>query len=550
MASLNTLQGNLGHRRAAHLLRRASFRYSKWKVDQIAAQTAEQAVNNLVMLQPLDLAQPVYDNPQTDTVESIMWINPAGQTAPDQDFNLQRRIIAWWLDEALADDGIGYKMSFFWHQYLSVTANTINNFTFFDYLSLLRWGALGNFKKLATKMVVDNTMLRYLNNDQNTLLSPNENFAREFLELFTIGKGPQIAAGDYTNYTEDDIIQAARVFTGFRTRTQRDQVDPETGIPRGIVQFNRHDTGPKTFSDKFQNTTIQGAANAAGVYTEVNNFVNMVFAQPEVAKNVCRRLYRFFVHPNITNEIETDIIVPLADIFRNNNYEVAPVLKKLLKSEHFFDADDSDNKDEIVGGMIKSPLDLTLEALSFFNIAIPDPITSNYDHYIRFYQQGVIDRMLGYANLPLFYPIDVAGYAAYHQQPEYNRNWFNSSSIIARYKLPQMLLTGRRVLGGGPNTSIGIKLNIAPWVRDGGIVSDPSDPYVLVKDLLDYMLPEAVDDDRFNYFYNQIFLDNLPASDWTYEWQSYLSNNNDQEVKIALERLITYIMFSPEYQTF
>lgn len=550
MASLDALQGILGHRRAAHLLRRASFRFTKWKVDQMAGQTAEQAVDTLVIAFPLDLAQPVYDDPQTTTVESVMWINPVGQTPPDQDFNLQRRIIGWWLNEALHDAGIGHKMAFFWHQYFAVTANTINNFTFFDYLALLRWAALGNFKKLATKIVADNTILRYLNNDQNTAQNPNENFAREFLELFTIGKGPQIAAGDYTHYTEDDIVQAARVLTGFRTRTQRDQLDPETGIPRGIVQFNRHDTGSKTFSEKFQNTTIPGATNAAGVYTEVSIFVNMVFAQAEVAKNICRRLYRFFVHPNITPEIETDIIAPLADHFRNNNYEIAPVLKKLLQSEHFYDADDSDNKDEIVGGMIKSPLDLVLPALSFFNIAIPDPVTNNYDHYIRFYQQGVIDRMLGYANLPLFYPGDVAGYAAYHQEPEYNRNWFNSTSIIARYKLPQMLLTGKRVLGGGPNTSIGIKLNIAPWVRDSGICSDPSDPYVLVRDLLDYMLPETVDDDRFNYFCNQIFLDNLPASDWAYEWQHYLNTGNEEEVKIALERLVNYIMFSPEYQTF
>jgi hypothetical protein len=345
-------------------------------------------------------------------------------------------------------------------------------------------------------------------------------------------------------------VQAARVLTGFRTRTQRDQVDPETGIPRGIVQFNRHDTGSKTFSEKFQNTTIQGAANAAGVFAEVDAFVDMVFAQPETAKNICRRLYRFFVHPNISDEIETDIIAPLADIFRNNNYEVVPVLKKLFKSEHFYDADDSENKDEIVGGIIKSPLELSLQAISFFGITIPEPFSQNYDHYVRFYQQGVIERMLGYANLPFFYPIDVAGYSAYHQGPEYNRNWFNSSSIIARYKLPQMLLTGKRVLGGGPNTSIGVKLDIATWVRDSGISNDPADPYILVKDLLDYMLPEQVSTERFNYFYNLIFLDNLPPADWTYEWQNYLNTNNDQEVKIALERLVTYIMFSPEYQTF
>jgi len=486
-------------------------------------------------------------------VEYTTWINPPGQPYPnnEQDFNLQRRVIGWWLHEALADPGMGSKMAFFFHQFLATAANTLNNVILFDYLALLRWGALGNFKKLVNKMVVDNNMVRYLNNNTNTKTNPNENFAREFLELFTIGKGPLIAPGDYSNYTEDDIVQAARVFTGFTTRTARDQVDPETGIPRGTTSFSKHDTLPKTFSNKFQGaTTIAGASNAAEMYTEVSNFVNLVFNQTETARNFCRRLYRFFVNRNITPEIETDIIEPLAVFFKNGNYEVAPTLRKLLSSEHFFDADDSDNKDEIIGGMIKSPLELTLQSLSFFNIAIPDPITQNYQHYMVFYSSGVIERMLGYANLPMFLPQDVAGYAAYHQEPDYSRQWFNSSSIIARYKLPKMLLSGTRQLGGSPNTSIGIKLNIAPWVRDSGVVSDSADPYVLVKDLLDYLLPEEPDTERFDYYYNQIFLDNLPASDWTYEWQNYLTTNNEQEVKIALERLINYIMFSPEYQTF
>jgi hypothetical protein len=443
-----------------------------------------------------------------------------------------------------------HKMAFFWHQYMAVAANANTNHTFFDYLALLKWAALGNFKKLANKIVTDNTMLRYLNNDQNTVQNPNENFAREFLELFTIGKGPQVAPGDYTNYTEDDIVQAARVFTGFRTRSQRDQTDPETGIPRGIAQLYRHDMGSKTFSEKFQHTTISGASSAAGMFTEVAQFVDLVLAQPETARNICRRLYRFFVRPGISEEVESGIIEPLANTLRNNNFEIAPVLKLLLKSEHFYDADDSDCGDEIYGSMIKSPLDLVLPALSFFNIAIPDPVSSNYDHYVLFYSQGVVERMLGYANLPIFYPGDVAGYAAYHQEPEYHRNWFNSSTIIARYKLPQILFTGRRVLGGGATTSIGIQLNLPVWVRDSGICSDPADAYVLVGDLLDYMLPAAVSDARFEYFCHQIFLDNLPPADWSYEWQHYLNTGNGDGVKIALERLVQHIMFSPEYQTF
>ena len=552
MASLNPLSGTLGQRRAAHLLRRTSYRFTKATVDQLAAQTADQAVNTLLIVHPFQADQPVWGDTGSPTTTTATWINPAIPVLPlpDSDFNLQRRVLSWWLHEALHDPGIGHKMMFFCHQFLPVTYLTSKSTVFFDYLSLLRWGALGNFKKLVTKMVVDNTMLYYLNNNYNSKYNPNENFAREFLELFTIGKGPQIGPGDYTHYTEDDIVQAARVLTGFVLRNQRDQTDPETGIPRGTVTFSRHDTGAKTFSSKFQGVTIAGATNAAGVYTEVDTFINLIFAQPETAKNFCRRLYRHFISRNISAEIEADIIVPLATAFAANNFEILPTLRQLLKSQHFYDADDADNANEIVGVIIKSPLELALQSLSFFNIAIPGLLTENNKHHNVFYSSGVMERMLSYANLVLFYPPDVAGYAAYHQEPEFNRHWFNSSSIIARYKLPAMLLSGKRQIGSSPNSSIAVKLNVAPWVKTSGICPDPADAFVLVHSLIDYLLPNQPDNQRFDYFFTQIFLDNLPAADWTYEWENYLATNNDAEVKIPLERLINALLFSPEYQTF
>lgn len=550
MASLAPYQGSLGKHRAAHLLRRTCFRYTKQHVEQLASMNVDQAVNSLLTLNTLELDQPVYDNPSTPAVEQVKWLIPTGQTFPDDEFYLQRRVIGWWLNEALEDTGIGHKMAFFFHQYFATNINTYNHATYFDYLTLLRWGSLGNLKKIATKIVADNTMLLYLNGHQNSKNSPNENFAREFLELFTIGKGPQIGPGDYTNYTEDDIIQAARVFTGWRLRQQRDTYDPETNIPRGTATISRHDTGNKTFSSKFQNTVITGGTTATAMYTELDSFVNMVFAQPETARNFVRRIYRYFVHTNIDAEIEQDIIEPLAESLRTNNYEIVPMMRKLLKSVHFFDLDDSVNADEIIGGLIRSPLELSLQSITFFGITIPNPYTENNKHYFTFYGSGVYDRMLGLANLNLFYPPDVAGYTAYHQEPEYSRHWFSSTSIIARYKLPQMLLTGKRVIGSSPNSTIGIKLDIVPWIKNSGITLDPSNPYQLVKDLLDYMLPVTVDTDRFNYFYDQIFLNGLPPGDWTYEWQNYLSTNNQTEVKIPLERLINYIMFSPEFQTF
>lgn len=552
MASLTPLQGALGTRRAAHLLRRTSYRYSKTRIDQMATQSADTALDALLTLYPLQLDQPVYSD--SNDTPPVAWVNPPGTALPSgtQDFMMRPYLRGWWVNEALHDQGIGHKMSMFFHQYMATSiVGTGLTAMYFDYLALLRWGALGNFKKLAAKLILDNTMLRYLNNNENTKDNPNENFAREYFELFTIGKGPQVSAGNYTNYTEDDIVAAARVLTGIRAQGNRTNTDLETGIPRGTVLFTQHDTGSKVFSSSFQGTVIAGATNAAGVATELSAFVNMIFAQPETAKNLCRRLYRYFIHRDISDEIENDIIALLANTLIANDFEIKPALRQLLASEHFFDADDSDAADEIVGGMIKSPLELALQSISFFDIAIPDPMTQPLTHYRAFYDQAVLNRMFGAANLPLFLPSDVAGYPGLYANPDFSRQWFNSSTIIARYKVPAMLLTGTRQFGGGnPNISIGVKLNIAPWVKNSGFFSDPEDPFALVQELLTYMIPEDIDSARFNYFYNDVFLNQLPPADWTYEWQNYLTTNDATEVTIALERLVSAVMYSPEYQTF
>jgi hypothetical protein len=553
MASISPFNGTLGHRRAAHLLRRTSFRYTKPKVDQMAGQTASQALASLLQLSPLQQPQPIYKDLNTSGSTVQTWLLPLPgtpqTTLPAEDFVLRRWVMVWWCNEALQDPGIGHKMQFFFHQFMQVTANSARNSAFFDYLQLMRWGALGNFKKLAYKIVTDNAMLFYLNNQQNTANNPNENFAREFFELFTIGKGPQVGPGDYTNYTEDDIVQAAKVFTGFRSRLNRDVVDAETGIPRGDVQFGQHAPGNKVFSERFNNTTIAGATNAAGMWVELQAFVDMVFAQPETAKNLCRRLYRHFVSPKITPEIESDIIAPMANTLIINNFEVKPVLQQLLQSQHFFDADDSDAVDEIVGGMIKSPLELNYQAMSFFGMPLPDPAT-NTATYFQIFERGMLQRAFAMANLPLFFAADVAGYSAYYQEPDFSHQWFNSSTIIARYKMPTMILSGKLSIGSQTNQPLGTKLDIAPWVKNSGVISDPLDSQVLVEDLLKYLLPEEVDTDRFNYFHIQVFLDNLPPADWTYEWENYLSTNNATEVTIALERLVKAILYAPEYQTF
>jgi hypothetical protein len=125
MASLSPLAGSLGHRRAAHLLRRTSFNYTKPRVDQMAGQTAAQAISTLLQLNPLQLSQPIYKD-TTNPVQT--WLLPLpGNTLLDpapEDFQLRRWVMVWWCNEALRDTGIGHKMQFFFHQFMQTTANT------------------------------------------------------------------------------------------------------------------------------------------------------------------------------------------------------------------------------------------------------------------------------------------------------------------------------------------------------------------------------------------------------------------------------------------
>ncbi len=253
MASLNPLQGQLGRRKAAHLLRRTSFRFTREKVDELSNMTAAEALTTLLTAHPLVLEQPVYANgPATP----VTWINPPQPPSaplPAEDTELTPYVLAWWVNEALHDPGISHKMSLFFHQFLTTDAASGSSMQFFDYLSLLRWGSVGNFKKLILKMVTDNCMLTYLDNDQNFAQNPNENFAREFFELFTVGRGDAAGPGDYTTFTEDDVIAAARVFSGFNHAPRHVQIDLETNLPTGkAYPQSQHRAVPRPCSRSHQ----------------------------------------------------------------------------------------------------------------------------------------------------------------------------------------------------------------------------------------------------------------------------------------------------------
>jgi uncharacterized protein (DUF1800 family) len=398
---------------------------------------------------------------------------------------------------------------------------------------------------------IDNAMLIHLDGNLNIKSVPQENFGRELLELFTVGKGAELALGDYTNFTEQDVKALTKVLTGWGIDSTFQTVDAVTGIPSGKVKADnnsnatQHDVTVKQFSPAFNSQTIQtpNVANwtcsAASVQTELSDAIDMVFSSSHTAKHIVRRLYRQFVYFEITPTIETDIIEPLATTLMANNYDLMSVLEVLLQSEHFYDLDSPPTNDNSVGAIIKSPVDLIFGTLRIFELNGPNPSTNLTQHYALY---GQLLQQMSLQGLELFEPVDVAGYDPYFQVPSFHRYWISANYLANRYKFAELLING--FSSGG--TSL-LKLEVLPFVE--AKATQASDPTLLVQDLLEWLIPIAIDQARFDYFKDDILL-NSGAIDWTAEWNTYQSTSNNTLVKAQLELLVKSIMQAPEYQLF
>lgn len=192
---------------------------------------------------------------------------PIGTTWVDKPFSRAVNFIPYrfnslyaWTMGLLLEEGISVreKMTLFWHNHF-VTENINDPKYTYNYISLLRENALGNFQELTKEVTINPSMLRYLNGNQNTRRAPNENYARELLELFTIGKGELAGPGDYTTFTETDVIEIAKVLTGW-VDVGYLSADPNQQ-PGAFYLINRHDLEQKQLSHRFGNTTILNAGN-------------------------------------------------------------------------------------------------------------------------------------------------------------------------------------------------------------------------------------------------------------------------------------------------
>ena len=545
MSSLSPLNTPLGLRRAKHLLRRATFNYSKSQLDAIASMTAFDAVNSLAISLENTLSEPF--DPLPSASPDGFWTSSAIAPATFSGQTRKKALVTgWWWYNAINQTTLKHKLSFFLHTSFTVgkDSGSGNSSNFYDHVRLLDYYAYGNLKTLAKKITLDNSMLYYLDNTSNIATNPNENYAREFLELFTILKGPQIGNGNYTNYTEIDIQQAAKVFSGFRQQNDRTIIDSNTNIPRGYGNSSKHSTVNKTFSAAFNNQVIVGKNTEAGMFEELNDFVDMVFTQPETAKAYCRKLYKFFVKREWNETVETDIITPLSQLLISNNFEILPVVKTLLASEHFYDADDGEPTNNIIGSIVKSPLQILTEVCTMFNLNIPNPTTDALRYYTNFYLYFIHNVYLRGAGMDFYNPDSVAGYPAHYQEPDFDRLWFSSNTLIARYKLIESLIIGKNTITSGGN--IYTKLDTVLFVKN--TISNPSNPNNLVTEIANLLYPESIVTDRTNYFKTFLVDVGFPDYYWTGAWNDYINTNDSTTVKIRLDALITAMVNAAEFQ--
>lgn len=559
MASIAPLNQILGTRLAKHLLRRATFRYNKQDIDLFASMTVDAAVDQLFV----PTTDPIPEPQDPEDSNNVFWIDhySALNRSPPSDGRKRHCMKAYWVYNALQLTSIRHKMILFLHNQFTINITQAGpSYYYYDYLKLLDFYSFGSIKDLALKMTYSSAMLIYLDNRLNSRVNPNENYARELLELFTIGKGPQIGPGNYTTFTEADVVETAKVLTGLSDDRLRSRIDSVTNIPEGYVRYyGRHDNTDKTFSSAFGGHTITGATPPTGptdpaypleVEREMRDLIAMIFNQTATHQNICRRLYRFFVRDTITTEIETDIIAPMVATLVANNFQLEPVVKQLLKSQHFYDKDDVDATDEIIGGMIKSPLQLLTDTLTLFEIPIPDPQTDPTNYYVEFGRRFLATVYFPTSGMDLFSPSTVAGYAAYYQAPNYSKYWFDASTIISRYKLIESFINNRNAVQG-TNRSIQAPLDVVAFFANSTIFTNRPDPTVVVQDLVDHLFPENIDQNRLTYFVNDIFLGaGMMAYNWTSAWNDYLITNDDSVVRPRLEDLFIALVNAPEFQTY
>lgn len=544
MPYLDTYSTVLSETAAAHLLRRATFGPTRQEILDFTGLTATQAVDRLIADATLTLTPPApVDYDETQPTAGQQFLNKPYSRPRSTTYNLYLRY--WWIGSMLEQNGrpsVLEKLSLFWQNHFSVSQAFVNDYRMMDtYLRLLRTNCLGNFRTIATEITKDAAMLLFQNGNENEKGKPNENYARELQELFIVG------AKDFygnPNYTEEDVKAASKVLTGWQVTNYF-----YDGSPPVVVVFTptRHDSSDKTFSPKYNNRVITGRLGEDSGTVELNDLIDMLLKHPNSPKHICRKLYRWYVHPEINQDIESNVIGPLATFFASaeNNFRIAPVLKKLLTSDIFFDS-------ATRGALIKSPAEWIIGMLRFFNHPVPNRTTD----YIAFRKltKFAHDHM-STTLLPVLDPPTVFGYVPYYQTG-YSQNWINGTTIGYRISISDFMLTPSLEIKPGYKIgvdwlarAVALQPNFSDVQGTPGITCEQ-----VLEDFTRNLFAIELTQAQKDFLIDTIMMKGLSRSSWVSRWNLYRSYPDDPDRKAEVQNkcigLMRYVLRMAELHVF
>ncbi len=510
---------------AAHLMRRAMFGATYQQIQTALTNGMNATVTSLLTIPSVNPPL-AYDPQETVAPFGTTWVNSVYQ-GPDTQSNENARyrsLVAWMMQRLNTNTAdISEKMCLFWQNHFALEGVFDSRATY-NYHEIIRSEALGNFKQMIKDITIDPAMLLFLNGASNNVYSPNENFSRELLELYTLGKGVQIGPGDYSTYTEDDVAAGAKILTGYTVDGLR-STTMTSPVSVFIPQY--HDNTTKQLSNHFGNVQISG--NGANEYSD---YIDVIFQQPSAATFICKKLYRYFVNYDMTTDVLTNVIPIMAQTLTINNFDILPVMDQLLKSDHFYDI-------AIRGSLIKNPAEAVF---SWFNTSQSVPnvdLVTDYSMYLNLYWA------MGVLGQDYMSPPNVGGWPAYYQEPSFSKLWLNSTSLKQRFDLASYLTQYNGINVGGNFYKVNA-LNIV----DG--LSLPPSAVDVIDDLCALYCPKNVDAGT-KLGLKFILTNGQPDFEWTLQYNDYQANIGNpafaDPVRIRVELVLSRLFKMAEFQT-
>ncbi|MEW6207235.1 MAG: DUF1800 domain-containing protein [Acidobacteriota bacterium] len=390
---------------AAHLLRRMGFGGNPDEISDLESRGKEGAVDYLINHQNIN-NQPLDDL----LAASFNFTDPR-----ENNFFNQGEIRRWWFTRMVhTRRQFEEKMTLFWHNHFATALSQVQDIYMYIQNLKLRQYALSKFDDLVETVSKDAAMLIWLNGLQNVAGSPNENFARELQELFTMGIFDPVTG--QANYTEDDVKEVARAFTGWKFRNNRRDGDPYN--VEWFVQANQHDNGNKTI---FAGTPYQVSGNLSG-----EDVIDVICNRPQTGRFLTKKLFDFFVYPLTSSSEDKETMDKFAAVYASSNHSIKEMVRAIFTSSEFF-------SERARYGLVKQPVEYIVGAIRMLgadyrpgaNITGERNPTSN-----------ILAAFSRNMTQDIFNPPDVAGW-------DLNLGWTNTATMLERFNFANALVTNR-----------------------------------------------------------------------------------------------------------